>query len=127
MNSTRIINFNILIVSVVVICFEIISTRISSVIFVQNYAFIILSLAILGLGTGGIYSFYKIKPSEESAKSPKILGMFIFLSGISLILFILLEVFLSITNPYVYFFLLFLPFFFLHKILTSTTENKSYN
>ena len=99
-------------ISAVVICFEIISTRISSLIFVQNYAFIILSLAILGLGSGGIYSFYKIKPEEGSAKSPKIFGLFIFLSGISLIFFIVLEVFLSITNPYVYFFFLFIPFFF---------------
>jgi len=112
MNNSRTVNLNILVVSAVVICFEIISTRISSLIFVQNYAFIILSLAILGLGSGGIYSFYKIKPEEESAKSSKIFGLFIFLSGISLIFFIVLEVFLSITNPYVYFFFLFIPFFF---------------
>jgi SAM-dependent methyltransferase len=112
MNNSRIVNLNILVVSAAVICFEIISTRISSLIFVQNYAFIILSLAILGLGSGGIYSFYKIEPEEESAKSSKIFGWFIFLSGISLIFFIVLEIFLSITNPYVYFFLLFIPFFF---------------
>ena len=112
MNNGRIVNVNIFVISAVVICFEIISTRISSLIFVQNYAFIILSLAILGLGSGGIYSFYKIKPEEDSAKSSKIFGLFIFLSGISLIFFIVLEVFLSITNPYVYFFFLFIPFFF---------------
>ncbi len=112
MNNTRIINLNILVVSLVVICFEIISTRISSVIFVQNYAFIILSLAILGLGSGGIYSFYKIKPGEESTINPKIFGRFIFLSGLSLIIFIALEILLSLTSPYVYFFLLFIPFFF---------------
>ncbi len=112
MNNTRIINFNILILSAVVICFEIISTRITSVIFVQNYAFIILSLAILGLGTGGIYSFYKIKPEEGTANNSKIFGKFIFLSGGSLIFFVVLEIIFSITNPYIYFYLLFLPFFF---------------
>ena len=112
MNSSRIVNLNILVVSAVVICFEIISTRISSLIFVQNYAFIILSLAILGLGSGGIYSFYKIKPEEVSAKNSRIFGLFIFLAGISLIFFIVLEIFLSITNPYIYFFFLFIPFFF---------------
>ncbi len=112
MNSTRILNFNILLISAVVICFEIISTRISSLIFVQNYAFIILSLAILGLGSGGIYSYYKIKPDEGSAKGPKIFSKFIFLSGISLIFFIVLEIIFSITSPYLYFLFLFFPFFF---------------
>lgn len=112
MTNSKIVNLNILVISTVVICFEIISTRISSVIFVQNYAFMILSFAILGLGSGGIYSFYKIKPDEEGSKNRKIFSLFIFLSGISLISFIILVIFLSITNPYVYFLLLFIPFFF---------------
>ncbi len=112
MNNAKGVSLNILVVSAVVICFEIISTRISSLIFVQNYAFIILSLAILGLGSGGIYSYYKIKPEEGSTKGPKIFSEFIILSGISLVLFIILEIILSITNPYIYFFLLFVPFFF---------------
>ncbi len=112
MNNAKGVNLNILVVSAVVICFEIISTRISSLIFVQNYAFIILSLAILGLGSGGIYSYYKIKPEEGSTKGPQIFGKFIFLSGISLILFIVLEIIVSITNPYIYFSFLFFPFFF---------------
>ena len=112
MNNAKGINFNILVVSAVVICFEIISTRISSLIFVQNYAFIILSLTILGLGSGGIYSYYKIKPEEGSTKNPKIFSRYIFLSGVSLIIFIVLEIILSITNPYIYFFLLYFPFFF---------------
>ncbi len=72
MNNVKGVNLNILVVSAVVICFEIISTRISSLIFVQNYAFIILSLAILGLGSGGIYSYYRIKPEEGSTKNQKI-------------------------------------------------------
>jgi hypothetical protein len=112
MNNTRIVNLNILVVSAVIICFEIISTRISSLIFVQNYAFIILSLAILGLGSGGIYSSYKIKPEEVPTKIPKIFSLYTILSGISLVFFILLVIILSITNPYIYFFLLFIPFFF---------------
>ena len=112
MKNVKSVNLSILVVSAVVICFEIISTRISSVIFVQNYAFMILSLAILGLGSGGIYSYYKIKPVEGSTESPKIFSKFIILSGISLVLFITLEVILSITNPYIYFLFLFIPFFF---------------
>jgi hypothetical protein len=112
MNNAKGVSLSILVVSAVVICFEIISTRISSLIFVQNYAFIILSLAILGLGSGGIYSYYKIKPEEGSTKNPKIFSLFILLSGVSLIFFIVLEIILSITNPYIYFFFLFFPFFF---------------
>jgi len=64
------------------------------------------------LGSGGIYSYYKIKPEEGSTKGPQIFSKFIFLSGISLVLFIVLEIILSITNPYIYFFFLFFPFFF---------------
>jgi hypothetical protein len=112
MNNVKGLNLNILVVSAAVICFEIISTRISSLIFVQNYAFIILSLAILGLGSGGIYSYYKIKPEEGSTNNPKIISLFILLAGVSLIFFIVLEIILSITSPYIYFFFLFLPFFF---------------
>ena len=112
MNTAKGFSLSILVVSAVVICFEIISTRISSLIFVQNYAFIILSLAIVGLGSGGIYSYYRIKPEEGSTKGLQIFSKFIFLSGISLVLFILLEIIFSITNPYIYFFFLFLPFFF---------------
>jgi len=112
MNNAKGLNLSILVVSAVVVCFEIISTRISSLIFVQNYAFIILSLAILGLGSGGIYSYYKIKPEEGSTNNPKIFSLFILLSGVSLIIFIVLEIILSITSPYIYFFFLFFPFFF---------------
>jgi len=112
MNSSKIANLNIFVLSAVVICFEVISTRISSVVFVQNYAFIILSLAVLGLGSGGIYSFYKIKSDEDPNKNKKIFSLSIFLSAASLMFFIISIIILSITNPYVYFFLLFIPFFF---------------
>ena len=112
MNNTKGVNLCIFVVSAFVICFEILSTKISSVIFVQNYAFIILSLAILGLGSGGIYSFYKLTPGEESSEIKKPIGVFIVRSGMSTLLFIILEIIFSITNPYLYFFFLFFPFFF---------------
>ena len=66
----------------------------------------------MGLGSGGIYSFYRIGPHEGSTKGPKVFSRFIFLSGLSLVLFIIVEIIFSIANPYVYFFLLFIPFFF---------------
>ncbi|MCL4386135.1 MAG: hypothetical protein M1479_04165 [Actinobacteria bacterium] len=43
----------IFIISAASLSFEIIITRISSIIFTFNYAFILVSLAILGLGCGG--------------------------------------------------------------------------
>ena len=110
MMNTKLIYLNLIIISAIVICFEIISTRISSVVFVNNYAFIILSLAILGLGTGGIYSYYKIK--IEISKVSGLLFYSLMLAGTSLIVFIVAVAVLKIINPFIYFFLLSLPFFF---------------
>lgn len=112
MNNSKIINLNILIISAVVICFEIISTRISSVIFVQNYAFIILSLSILGLGCGGIFSFYKFNSDDTKNENRKIFSLYITLTGFSLVLFVCAVILFLITNPLIYFTLLFIPFFF---------------
>lgn len=58
MNSLRLIAPNLLLISTCILCFEIVATRISSVIFVNDFAFFILSLSILGLGAGGIFSYY---------------------------------------------------------------------
>jgi len=86
MKNNKLIYLNLLIISATVVCFEIISTRISSVIFVNNYAFIILSLAILGLASGGIYSYYKIK--LEISKTSRVLFNSLMPAGTSLIIFI---------------------------------------
>ena len=61
MPNLKVVYPNFIVVSASVIRFEIISTRILSIIFVNNYAIIILLLAILGLGRGGTFSYYKIK------------------------------------------------------------------
>jgi len=110
MNQKNLACLNLFLISTALICFEIISTRISSVIFVNNYAFIILSLAILGLGTGGVFSYYKIH-STTTADVIRIISRFVFFTAISLGLFITSVIWFSITNPFVYFPLLFLPFF----------------
>jgi hypothetical protein len=113
MKVTKPVNINILVISAVVICFEIISTRISSLIFVQNYAFIILSLSIAGLGGGGIYSYYKIEINNNKNNNlTKIIIRYLILESASLIIFIVSIVLLNITNPIIYFILLLLPFFF---------------
>jgi spermidine synthase len=111
MPNLKVIYRNLIIISASVISFEIISTRISSVIFVNNYAFIILSLSILGLGCGGIYSYYKIK-NTQSTELINVIAKLIFLIALSFSFFIIAIIKFSITNPFIYFFLLFLPFFF---------------
>ena len=111
MQNTKLVYLNLIIISATVICFEIVSTRISSVIFVNNYAFIILSLAILGLGCGGIFSYYRIK-KKEPAELFHAIAKIIFLIGISFSFFIIAITKFNITNPLIYIFLLFLPFFF---------------
>ena len=103
------IYFVLAILSTTVICFEILSTRVSSVIFVSNYAFIIISLAILGIGCGGLYSYFKIKINEKFQEK---ITKYLFLVALSFLFFILIVVEFSITDFYLYFILLFFPFFF---------------
>lgn len=111
MQNTKLVTLNLFVISAAVICFEIVSTRISSVIFVNNYAFIILSLAILGLGCGGIFSYYRIKKTKPCALFRGI-AKIILLIGLSFTFIIFAITKFNITNPFIYFFLLFLPFFF---------------
>ena len=111
MKNYKLVYFGLLVVSAAVICFEIISTRISSVVFVSNYAFIILSIAILGIGCGGIYSYYKIDINDER-KFFSTIALTIFFIAAGLVLFIGAVTLIKLTNPFIYFFLLFLPFFF---------------
>ncbi|MCF7884986.1 MAG: hypothetical protein K9M80_00695 [Candidatus Marinimicrobia bacterium] len=111
MKNNNLIYLNLLLISAATICFEILSTRISSVIFVNNYAFIILSLAILGLGSGGIYSYYRVK-ADNIVEINRLLLIFTIIIGITFVIFILSTILFSLTNSFIYFFLLFLPFFF---------------
>ena len=58
MINNRIILYSLFVVSSSTLCFEILATRITSVIFVNHFAFIIISLAILGLSLGAIFAHY---------------------------------------------------------------------
>ncbi|MGK9477241.1 hypothetical protein [Melioribacter sp. OK-6-Me] len=103
------IYFILLALSISIISFEIVSTRISSVIFVSNYAFLILSLAMLGIGLGSIYAHYKIK-KNDAEEIILLLKKLIVTLSLFLILFILLITLFKITNPYFYFLLQTIPF-----------------
>lgn len=99
--------------SVSVLSFEIIATRISSVIFVNSYGFMILSLAIMGLSAGAIYEYYKSKKKPLKKVNNRELYAPVLYHILSCLLFILVVTqFNSITTPFVFFVFLFLPFFF---------------
>ncbi|MDH7604097.1 MAG: hypothetical protein QHH13_04280, partial [Melioribacter sp.] len=110
-HNYKLVYLSLFILSLTIVSFEIISTRISSVIFVYNYAFIILSFAILGLGCGGIYSFYKIKIKEKDNLNEIVFRILLYYT-FSLAGFIILVILFSITNHFVFFVLLIIPFFF---------------
>lgn len=99
--------------SVSVLNFEIIATRISSVIFVNSYGFVILSLAIMGLAAGAIYEYYRTnKRSSEEVENAKLFAPVLY-HVLSCIVFVLVVTqFKAITSPYLFFILLFFPFFF---------------
>jgi hypothetical protein len=112
MKNIRLIIFNLFLISICILCFEIVTTRVTSIIFVNNYAFIILSLSILGLSSGGIYSYYKIHAKGEK-KLFRILNRSLLLLASSMIIYsIAVTQFPFIENYLLYFSLLFLPFFF---------------
>lgn len=71
----------------------------------------ILSLAILGLGCGGIFAYYKFR-STGPTDAFRVFSITLLAFGVSLGLFIIATTQIPfITNPFFYFALLFLPFF----------------
>lgn len=99
--------------SLSVLNFEIIATRISSVIFVNSYGFMILSLAIMGLAAGAIYEYYSTKKETDGSEAnPKLFAPVLY-HTLSCILFVIVVTQLkAITTPFIFFVFLFLPFFF---------------
>ncbi len=122
MPNNRIIYLNLAVISAAVICFEILSTRVSSVIFVSNYAFIIVSLAILGIGCGSIFSYYKIDIKEKFHEK---ISKYILFVGASFLSFILIVVEFKVTNLVTYLILSFFPFFFAGIIYSQIFKNLS--
>ncbi|MCQ9208740.1 MAG: hypothetical protein NG712_05110 [Omnitrophica bacterium] len=101
-----------------VLCLEILASRVSSIIFIHNYAFMVVSLAILGLGCGGIYVFYRWR-SKKIDEPYREFSLFSSLFAISASLFIILITETAfLTNRFVYFLILSVPFFFAGVVLS---------
>ena len=101
-----------------VLAFEITITRILSVILYYHLAFMVISLAMLGLGAGGVYVYFSNKLKE---KADFFISLFALLSSISIIVSLVLVLsfpfkpFVSIKTFFDFWFLYFLfaiPFFF---------------
>ncbi len=98
--------------------FEILASRISSIIFIYNYAFMVVSLAILGLGCGGIYVFYRWR-KHKLVRPYREFSLYSGLFAVSVALFIILIAGIYfIPNKFFYFLFLFPPFFFAGVVLS---------
>jgi spermidine synthase len=110
----------IFLISASVLSFEITVTRISSIIFAFNYVFVIISLAILGLGCGGIFAYYKWRNQQIRILDNiyNTLSFYGSLFALSVSLFIVLTTsvpFFIYSLPF--FAISFMPFFFAGFIL----------
>ncbi len=102
-------------VSLTLLALEILVSRVSSVVFTYHYSFLVVSLALLGLGGGGILVFYLDREKNVYHK------LALYSSGFALsILFFVLSLtrFYLIKNLYTYFSILFLPFFFAGAVIS---------
>lgn len=111
----KVFYFNVTLVSLAVMMLEIGLTRIFSVMFESHYVFLVLSLAVLGLGWGGIYvhkrvkiistpdlkPLYNLLPISSGLMALSILIMTIFITKVSIFQHISLAALLA-----------FVPFFF---------------
>jgi spermidine synthase/MFS family permease len=89
------------------LCFEVVATRVASVVFVSDFAYIIISLGILGLGGGGWIAHQRGVGKTTSAL---FLPVMFSLLGFSLALFAAVVTWLAITSAYLFFPLLVVPF-----------------
>jgi hypothetical protein len=113
--------FGIFLVSLSVISLEISITRISSIIYTYNYAFMAVSLAILGLGLGGVFSYYRWSSKKRISVEQIYDRLSFFTTLFALFVFIFLILILKIpifTNLFLYFAVTFIPFFFAGIVLS---------
>ncbi len=118
----KVFYFNVTLISLAIMMLEIGLTRVFSVMFESHYVFLVLSLAVLGLGCGGIYvhkrvgivsnpdlkPFYNLLPISSGLMALSILIMTIFVTKVSIF-----------QHIYIAALLAFVPFFFGGIFLTA--------
>ena len=85
-------------ISLSILMLEIGLTRIFSVMFKSHYAFLVISLAILGLGLGGVFVHMRMAKSPE--QNTEHIHRYIYLSSGLMAISILLMVILIIKIPF---------------------------
>jgi hypothetical protein len=107
----------IFVISMSLLMFEIALTRIFSVMFTYHFAFLAISLALFGLGMGGIFLHLVSPKISSKAKGIKFLVIASIIYSISLVLFSILMVNIPYSdNIMIYYSLMFVPFFFAGSI-----------
>ncbi|MCL5772669.1 MAG: hypothetical protein M1479_10430 [Actinobacteria bacterium] len=110
-------------ISTALLSFEITITRISSIIFSYNYVFLIVSLAILGLGCGGIFAYHKLRDKAISFLNSNLYNIISFYSSLfalSVTFFIILTTLIPFfTSGFLFFIISFLPFFFVGFLMAA--------
>ena len=111
MINNRMILYSLFVVSSSTLCFEILATRITSVIFVNHFAFIIISLAILGLSLGAIFAHYYFDKRKPTSLVSSLTKNLIILSISYLVFFLFSSIDAIATNYFLYFATIIIPFF----------------
>jgi predicted membrane-bound spermidine synthase len=102
----------IFVISLSLLMFEIALTRIFSVMFTYHYAFLAISLALFGLGMGGIFLHIVSPKIRSKAKGFKFLVISSIFYSMSLLVLTLLMISIPFSdNIMIYYSLMFVPFF----------------
>lgn len=108
-------------ISLATLILEIGITRIFSVLYEYHYAFLAISLAISGIGVGGIVYYTKLRNSKLGNRSLLIASQGF---GVSVLLMIVFVVFVTKLNTvYIISFLAFIPFLFTGIFLSASFEH----
>ncbi len=102
----------IFLISFSLLSFEISLTRVLSVMLFYHYVFIVISLALLGLGTGGIYVYLFRRRIPRGHNRFSSLARLASLFSLSIPLSVLVMTRLAADSILLYSFFLFIPFFF---------------
>ncbi|MCW4019346.1 MAG: hypothetical protein NWF00_11830 [Candidatus Bathyarchaeota archaeon] len=113
----------ILIVSFSSLMLEILITRIFSTVIWYHYAFIAVSVAMFGLGFGGVFAHYvgKKRPLLEMATAATL----IFSISVPAVLYIILQFPISVYALYVFYAVSMIPFFFCGICISSVFQSQS--